>query len=233
MKIELWSDFTCPYCYISKKRLELALNQLGILDEVSIELKSYELDADLIKTKNRHVIEHLKEKYNLSFTEVTEMLDKIKNQAAEIELAFSFTNMKRQDTFDAHRLVKYAYDHNKGVEMSDRILVAYFTEAAEISKREVLLDLAKEIGLNEEEVTSLLCLNNYAKKVRADIEEAKELGVEGVPFFIFEDQYALSGMQTIDGLIDVITETRKNSIDKPKLQSVGKIGSYCTDDGCE
>lgn len=233
MKIELWSDFTCPYCYISKKRLELALNQLGISDEVSIELKSYELDADLMETKNSHIVEYLKEKYNLSFTEVNELLDEIKNQAAEIDLPFSFTEMKQQDTFDAHRLVKYAYHHNKGIEMSNRILAAYFTESAEISKREVLLRLAKEIELDEEEVTSLLCLNNYAKKVREDIEEAKEIGVEGVPFFIFDDQYALSGMQTIDTLIDVITETRKNSNHKPKLQSVGTTGSFCTGDGCE
>src|SRR5699024_6608264 len=231
--IELWSDFTCPYCYISKKRLELALNQLGILDEVSIELKSYELDADLMETKNSHIVEYLKEKYNLSFTEVNELLDEIKEQAAEIDLSFSFTEMKQQDTFDAHRLVKYASHHNKGTEMFNRILAAYFTESAEISKREVLLKLAKDIELDEEEVTSLLCLNNYAKKVREDIEEAKELGVEGVPFLIFDDQYALSGMQTIDALIDVITETRKNSIHKPKLQSVGTTGSFCTGDGCE
>lgn len=232
MKIEIWSDYTCPYCYIGKKRLELALEQLGIRNEVSTELKSYELDAKKIETNNLSIVDYLKQKYELSLTEVDDMLADIKLQASEAGLDFNFTNLKQQNTFDAHRLVKYAYEKQKGNEMVERLLRAYFKESAELSNREVLTHLAKEIELDEEEVTSLLCLNNYAKKVRDDIDEANEIGVEGVPFFIFDDQYALSGMQSIEIFIDVIQETRKNYKKKPELQSVGKEGSYCTDEGC-
>ena len=185
MKIELWSDYTCPYCYIGKRQLELALEQLGLSDDVTIELKSYELDAEKPEIKGIQMLDYLKEKYNLTQTEVNEMLKKIKLKAEELELVYNFANIKQQNTFDAHRLVKYAYDKNKGELMAERLLNAYFSEAAEISNHEVLINLAKEVALDIEEVTSLLCLNNYAKKVRNDIEEAKEIGIEGVPFNSF------------------------------------------------
>lgn len=213
MKIELWFDYTCPYCYIGKRRLELALEQLGLLEDIQIELKSYELDTEM--------------------PEVNERIEEIKLQAEEIGLVYNFTNLKQQNTFDAHRLVKYAYDKNKGELMAERLLKAYFNETAEISNHEVLMNLAKEVELDEEEVNSLLCLNNYAKKVRDDIEEAKDIGIEGVPFFIIDDKFALSGIQSIDVFKEVIEEARSEFVKKPKLQSVGTKGSYCTDDGCE
>lgn len=218
---------------IGKRRLEMALEQLGLLDEVSIELKSYELDTNMAKNNEILILDHLKHKYNLSFDEANEMIEKIALQANEVDLVYNFANIKQQNTFDAHRLVKYAYDKNKGEAMSERLSKAYFTEAAEISKREVLLELAKEVELDTEEVNSLLCLNNYAKKVRDDIEEAKDIGVQGVPFFIFDDQYALSGVQPLEVFLDVIKEVRKEDVKKPKLQSIGPEGSFCTDEGCQ
>ena len=233
MKIELWSDYTCPYCYIGKRRLELALEQLGLLDDVSIELKSYELDAEKPEIKGIQLLDYLKEKYDLTHTDVNEMLKKIKRQAEEVNLVYNFTNIKQQNTFDAHRLVKYAYDKNKGELMAERLLNAYFSEAAEISNHEVLKNLAKEVELDIEEVTSLLCLNNYAKKVRNDIEEAKDIGIEGVPFFIIDDKFALSGVQSVDMFIEVIEEARSEYVKNPQLQSVGKQGSFCTDEVCE
>lgn len=233
MKIELWSDYTCPYCYIGKRQLELALEQLGLSDDVTIELKSYELDAEKPEIKGIQMLDYLKEKYNLTQTEVNEMLKKIKLKAEELELVYNFANIKQQNTFDAHRLVKYAYDKNKGELMAERLLNAYFSEAAEISNHEVLINLAKEVALDIEEVTSLLCLNNYAKKVRNDIEEAKEIGIEGVPFFIIDDKFALSGVQSIDVFIEVIKEARSEYVEKPKLQPAGKQGSFCTDEICE
>ncbi|HLR60470.1 MAG TPA: DsbA family oxidoreductase, partial [Pseudogracilibacillus sp.] len=159
MNIELWSDFTCPYCYIGKRRLEMALEQLGIANEASIEFKSYQLDGDLVENKEMNILDHFKNKYNLRLDEVTEYVEEIERQAKEVNLIYNYTNMKQQSTFDAHRLVKYAYEKGKGEVMTERLLKAYFVEAAEISKHDVLLNLAKEIELDQEEVINLLRLN--------------------------------------------------------------------------
>lgn len=233
MNIELWSDYTCPYCYIGKRRLEMALEQLGLSNEVSIELKSYQLDSNLLETEGMNILEHFKHKYNLELDEVTELVEEIGRQAEEVDLVYNFANMKQQSTFDAHRLVKYAYEKNKGELMSERLLTAYFAEAAEISKYDVLLNLAQEVDLDQEEVINLLNLNNYAKKVQDDIEEAKELEVQGVPFFIFDDKYALSGLHSLEDFIEVIEQTKKEYVEKPKLQPAGQIGSCCVGDECE
>lgn len=233
MIIELWSDYTCPSCYIGKRRLEIALEQLGLVDEVSIKLKSYEFDTNVKATSGMTLLDHFKEKYSLEIDEVNEMIEKIQDQAKELDIVYDFANTKQQNTFDAHRLVKYAYDKNKGELMSERLLKAYFTEAAEISKHEVLLNLAQEVELDEEEVMSLLSLNNYAKNVYDDINEAEELEVQGVPFFIFDDKYALSGLQPLEVFIEVIEQTIEEYIEKLKLQPVGEEGSYCVGDDCE
>lgn len=233
MIIELWSDYTCPNCYIGKRRLEIALEQLGLVDEVSIKLKSYEFDTNVKATSGMTLLDHFKEKYSLEIDEVNEMIEKIQDQAKELDIVYDFANTKQQNTFDAHRLVKYAYDKNKGELMSERLLKAYFTEAAEISKHDVLLSLAKEVELNEAEVASLLSLNNYAKNVYDDINEAEELEVQDVPFFIFDDKYALSGLQSLEVFIEVIEQIKEEYIKKPELQPVGEEGSYCVGDDCE
>src|SRR5699024_1116196 len=130
-------------------------------------------------------------------------------------------------------LVKEAFEKNKGELMYEILLKAYFKEAEEISKHDFMLNLDKEIDLNEEEVLNLLSLNNYAKQVQIDIEEAKELEVETVPFFIFDDKYALSGLHSLENFMEVIEETKKEHVENPKTQSTSTIGSCCVGDECD
>src|SRR5699024_4984531 len=146
--IELWSDYTCPYCYIGKKRLELAIDNLCLLNEISVELIIYQLYSNSIDSKDMNILEHFIEMYKLTEDRVIDHVKELAKQAAEFDLAYNYKYMKQQNTFDAHRLVKYAFDKNKGELMSERLLKAYFKEAAEISKHDVLLNLAKEIDLN-------------------------------------------------------------------------------------
>src|SRR5699024_646452 len=133
------------------------------------------------------ILEHFKDKYKLTDEEDINLVEEIAQQAAEVDLAYNYKHMKQQNTFDKHRLVKYAFEKNKGELMSERLLKACFKEATEISNHDVLLNLDKEFDLNQEEVLNLLSLNNYAKQVHIDIEVATELEVESVPFFIFDD----------------------------------------------
>src|SRR5690625_3478383 len=151
VNIELWSDYTCPYCYIGKKRLELAIENLGLSNEISVELKSYQLESNSIDTKDMNILEHFKEKYKLKDDEVNNIVDDITQQSKKVNLAYNYKHMKQQNTFDAHQLVKYSFEIKKGEIMYERLLKAYFKEAAEISKHDVILDLAKEIDFNQEE----------------------------------------------------------------------------------
>ena len=234
MKIELWSDYVCPFCYIGKKRLEIAIEQLNLKDEITVELKSYELDPYFDKNVELKTYDYLKTKYNMSEEKVVEMTRGIEKQAEELGLKYDFANMKQQNTFDAHRLVKFAEDAGKGPEMSERLLQAYFTESKEISKPDVLKELAEEIGLDIDETARVLCLNNYTKQVKDDIQVAKEIGVQGVPFFVFGEKYAISGAQPLEVFIEVIEKVQAENKNKPKIQKINPEGSasYCTGDGC-
>src|SRR5690625_7134401 len=100
--IELWSDYTCPYCYIGKKRLELAIENLGLSNEISVELKSYQLDSNSINTKDMNILEHFKDKYKLTDDEVNDLVEDIAQQAAEVDLAYNYKHMKQKNKFDAH-----------------------------------------------------------------------------------------------------------------------------------
>src|SRR5690625_135990 len=137
VNIELWSDYTCPYCYIGKKRLELAIENLGLSNEISVELKSYQLDSNSIKTKDMSILEHFKDKYKLTDDEVINLVEEIAQQAAEVDLPYKYKQMKQQNTFDVHRLVKYNSEKNKGERMTERLLKAYSKEAGESSKNDV------------------------------------------------------------------------------------------------
>lgn len=235
MKIELWSDYVCPFCYVGKKRLEIALKELGIEEETELVLRSYELDPYLEQDANLETYDYLQEKYNMSLDKVKEMTEGIEAQAKEVGLSYDFSKYYQENTHNAHRLVKYAESLGKGSEMSERILQAYFNEFKRIGEKEVLLELAVEVGLDPEEVDSFLCLNKYSKQVKADMEEARDIGVQGVPFFVINDKYALSGAQPQEVFIEAlgkVLEEEKNA--EPKLKPIGSSEtSYCTDEGCK
>lgn len=235
MKVELWSDYVCPFCYVGKKRLEIALNKLGIKEETEIVMKSYELDPYLEEDANLKTYDYLQEKYNMSLDKVKEMTEGIEAQAEEVGLSYDFSKYHQENTHKAHRLVKYAETLGKGREMSERILQAYFNEYKRIGKKEVLLELAVEVGLDREEVDSFLCLNKYSKQVKSDMEEARDIGVQGVPFFVINEKYALSGAQPQEVFIEALEKVLEEENEaKSKLKPLGSAEtSYCTDEGCK
>lgn len=235
MKIQIWSDFVCPFCYIGKRRLEKALTHFPEDGTILLEYKSYELAADASKYTGKNMHEVLAEKYNMSLAQAQEMNANVGKQAAEEGLAYQFDTMKPTNTFDAHRLAKYAASKGKGAEMTERLLKAYFTDSLLISDATVLGELAEEIGLQAKEAIALLQSNDFASHVRADEQHARQIGVQGVPFFVFNDKYAVSGAQPVETFIQVIDKVRKEEQEKPILQSFTSDAAetgYCTGDSC-
>ncbi|WP_284140839.1 MULTISPECIES: DsbA family oxidoreductase [unclassified Virgibacillus] len=236
MKIEVWSDFVCPFCYIGKRKLEKALESFPHTKNVSIEYKSYELNKDGEKNPGISIHEALSQKYGVSVEEARTMNENIAMQASEVGLQYHFDSMKPANTFDAHRLAKFAAKKGKGAEMTERLLKAYFTDSKLISDYATLVDLAEEVGLSREEAEEMLHSETYSFHVRADEKQAEEIGVQGVPFFVFNEKYAVSGAQPVEVFSEVLERVWQEQHEKPVLQSLNPQQSettYCTDEGCE
>ncbi|KJD47011.1 DsbA family oxidoreductase [Paenibacillus terrae] len=210
MKIEVWSDFACPFCFIGKQRFETALEQFANKDDVKVVFKSFELDPHAPKSVNHDVHDMLVGKYGMSRQQAITMNNNIGKEAEDAGLAFQFDSIKLTNTFDAHRLAKYASEQGK-----ERILQgffkAYFTEGRHLGDHETLIELAVQAGFNEDEIRHVVGGDDYAKEVRADEEEAQRLGATGVPFFVIDRKYALSGAQSSDKFLQALTTAWKES----------------------
>ncbi|MFZ3577580.1 DsbA family oxidoreductase [Virgibacillus sp. DJP39] len=236
MRIDVYSDFVCPFCYIGKRRLELALEQFSNKDKVTITYKSYELDPNAEKNPNKSIHELLASKYGMSVEKAKQSNENLGIQAAELGLTYRFETMKHTNTFDAHRLAKYAEEQGKGKEMTERLLHAYFTESLHISDYATLVDIAEDLGLDKDAVIDVLESSDYAKAVRRDEQEAQQIGVKGVPFFVFNEKYAVSGAQPPEAFSEVIEKVWEEEKDQPIIQTLNPKKSettYCTGDGCE
>lgn len=236
MKIEVWSDFVCPFCYIGKRRLEHALDQFPHKDDVEIKYRSYELDPNAEKNPGKSIHELMAEKFGTDVEKAKQSNEQIGKQAAEAGLVYNFDTMQHTNTFDAHRVAQYAETKGKGNEITERLLKAYFTESKLISDHDVLVDLAGEVGLAKNDVAELLKTNAYAAQVRFDEKQAQEIGVQGVPFFVFNEKYAVSGAQPTEVFLEALEKVWEEEREKPALQSLNPKHSpttYCTDEGCE
>ncbi|MEI3604153.1 DsbA family oxidoreductase [Pseudogracilibacillus sp. SE30717A] len=235
MRIEVWSDFTCPFCFIGRKTLEMALQQFKHREYVQIEYKCYQLDSNAGKEKTEDIYSMLMKKYGLSIEKVKEMMDQICIQAEQIGLHFQFEKLQHANTFHAHRLVKFAEREEKEQLIIDLLFKKHFIEHENIGERDVLLSIAKEAELNESDVDSLLCLNNYAKAVKNDEQMAEEIGISGVPFYIFNDQHAVAGAQPLEVFVTILEELWNEEIVQEKGNNTNNQckSSYCTGNDCE
>jgi predicted DsbA family dithiol-disulfide isomerase len=195
VKIEVWSDYVCPFCYIGKRKLENALQKTGLGDGAEVVFKSYELDPHSPETSEESMVSVLAGKYGTTEAQAEGMTANVTAAAKEVGLVYNFSKMRPANTFSAHRLAKWAEEQGKASEMSENLLRAYFIENREIGRREVLADIAEETGLDRKEAEAVLGSGRYEDDVRADIEEARQLGVQGVPFFVINRKYAISGAQ--------------------------------------
>lgn len=195
MKIEVWSDFVCPFCYIGKRKLELALQDFPHKDQVEVIYKSFELDPYVKTDYSVSIHESLAKKYGMSIEQAKEMNQGVAEQARLVGLNYNFDSMTPTNTFDAHRVAKFAATKGKLAEMTERLLKAYFVESKQIAEHDVLLELAEEVGLERVEVEQVLTSEQFTTEVRMDEAEAQQIGVRGVPFFVLNRKYAISGAQ--------------------------------------
>jgi len=236
MKIEVWSDYVCPFCYIGKRLLEQSLEKTGYSDQVEVVFKAYELDPTSPKVSNESTAEMLARKYGTTVEAAKQMNQQVGERAKEVGLHYNFDKMKPANTFDAHRLAKFAEEKGKEAELSELLLQSYFIDGKEIGRHEVLLDLAESVGLARAEAESVLESEKYAENVRADINEAMQIGVRGVPFFVLNGKYAISGAQPAEVFENALRQVAEEEglKPKPKLKTFGSDqGGLCTDGSCD
>ena len=230
MKVEIWSDIVCPWCYIGKRRFEAALDDFD--GEVEVVWRSFELDPGAPKEQRGPLDAALAKKYGMSLERAKEMVAHMTGVAAEEGLDFRFDQAKGGNTFDAHRLLHLAKAEGKGPELKERLLRAYFTEGRSIVEPDELVALAAEVGVDEAQARRVVEGTEYGAEVRQDQARAMEIGVRGVPFFVVAERYGVSGAQPTEAFLEVLEKAKAEL--KPALQHVGdpQTGEACGPEGC-
>ena len=224
MKIEVWSDYACPFCYIGEKRLARALEEVGEKN-ISVEFKSFELDPEASRNVESATPERFAIKYGLSLAAAKERIEQISLMGRREGIDFRYATTRYTNTFDALRLTKLAQERGHE-EIITKLFDAYFTKNLELSDHAVLKKIAAECGLDTAEVDDVLNGDRYAEDVRADEIIAARLGIHGVPYFIVGGKYGLSGAQPVDILKQAITDALTDEAEE-KFN-----GMTCGADGC-
>ena len=233
MKIEVWSDYVCPFCYIGKRQLEKAIKNSGYEGQIDVEFKSFLLDPTTPIDTEESIYTSLARKYNMSEQEVENMTKNVASRAKEVGLDYNFDDMKTANTTAAHRLAKLAAEQGKAEIYNERLMKAYFLEGEAIGRHDVLKRLAKEVELNMEAVQHVLESNEYEEAIEQDIYEAQQIGVRGVPFFVFNNKYGVSGAQP-QGLFEQTIEQAASAAGlKKRIEVIGQDGTICSDGQCE
>jgi predicted DsbA family dithiol-disulfide isomerase len=204
MRVDIWSDLVCPWCYVGKRRFERALVRFDHRDEVEVVYRSFQLNPAAPRDTTSSRREMLMRKYRRSPDQVVEMNARMTQTAAAEGLEFNLEGTLTGNTFDAHQLVHIAHAHGLQDAAVERLFRAYFTEQQSVFDQQTLVNLGADAGLDRDEVAAALRDNRYALAVDADIDIAHRLGVSGVPFYVINDRYGISGAQAPEAFLDVL-----------------------------
>ncbi|MDE7381889.1 MAG: DsbA family oxidoreductase [Muribaculaceae bacterium] len=230
--LTIWSDFACPYCYIGESRLEKAIEELGVKDDVRIDYRAFELDPTASKEVVSTTPERFAGKYRLSLDGAKEQIEQISSLGRELGIDFNYATTRYSNTRDAHRLMKLAeakYDRETVTRLNELLFKAYFVENLVLADHDVLLSKAMEAGLKEEEVKEVLNSDKYDDEVRFDEREAMMRGVHGVPYIVFNGDFAVPGALTLDGFKSAI----ERSLKKVRNNETKERAHQCGPEGCQ
>ncbi|MFD2902804.1 DsbA family oxidoreductase [Sphingobacterium anhuiense] len=199
MKIEIWSDIVCPFCYIGKKRLEQALASFPHRDEVEIIWKSYQLHPQFPQdAAGIPAVEYIKNAKGLTKEETLAMMQQVQSIGKSLEIDFDFEKSLIVNTLNGHRLIHFAQEHGLGNILKERLLKAHFSEGVDVNDTNILVNLAAEVGMDKKEVQEMLHSDRFTYEVTQDIQEGVNLGLRGVPFFVFNQKFGIAGAQPLE-----------------------------------
>lgn len=236
-KVEVWSDIVCPFCYIGKRNYEQALALFEYSEQIQLEFKSYQLDPEFIQNQDEKydIRAYLVKKYRRSFEEIEDMLKQITASAKSVGLNYDFNKVVRFNTLQAHRVLMKANDEGLGNKLMEALFSAYFEQGLDLGNTEVLKSVALKNGLSEHAFELAITDEQFAYRVKQDIQEAANLGISGVPFFVFNRKYGVSGAQPVSVFSDTLEKAFQEwkASTESKIENIGN-GSTCSIDGnCE
>jgi predicted DsbA family dithiol-disulfide isomerase len=231
MDVEIWSDVVCPWCYIGKRRFEHALAAFDHRDDVKVTWRSFQLDPSSPTTSEGDPVERLAAKYGMSRATAEAARARVTANAATEGLDFHLDRARSGNTFNAHRLIHYAHSVGRQDALKERLMAAYFVEGAAIGEHDVLSRLAVEVGLDESAVRGVLGGDAYADDVRHDELEARQLGITGVPFFVLDRAYGVSGAQPSDLILGALQQAW-SAAHPLQMVGAGDVEATCTDESC-
>ena len=209
IKVDIWSDVQCPWCYIGKRKFEAGAAQAGV--PVEVEYHSFELAPDTPLDFEGTTADYLSQRKGIPASQIGPMLDRVTAIAASVGLEYHFDRVRQTNTVRAHELLHFAKAHGKQLDLKERLLRAYFTEGRHVGRIDELVALATDVGLDGEQARQALEANTYLPAVKADVRQAARYGINGVPFFVFDGTYGVSGAQeasTFASVLDQIATSR-------------------------
>jgi len=238
MKVEIWSDIVCPWCYVGKRRFESALKDFEHSSDVELRWRSFELDPGAPAQRDGDPVQRLADKYGMSLSEAQAANDRLTAMATAEGLEYHLDQVHSGNSFDAHRLLHLAAEHGLQDALKERLFRAYFTEKQPVGDHETLQRLAVEVGLDETSVQQVLTSNEYASDVRVDEQQAVAYGISGVPFFVVDGRYGISGAQPAELILQTLRRAWADA--NPLLVMAGSdqasgqadAGPSCEGDSC-
>lgn len=212
MKIEIWSDVACPFCYIGKRRLEEALSTFEHKDEVEIEWKSYLLNPNQESNTGQSLYEYLSAAKGWTMEFTLQANQQVIEMAKEVGLNYKMDDVVMANTTDAHRLIQFAKTQNKGEAIEEALFKAYFMEGKNLADFNTLVEIASSIGLDANQSLDVLNQKSFTENIQKDIYEASQIGVRGVPFFVFDNRYGISGAQPLEVFTRTLEQTYQESV---------------------
>lgn len=232
MKVDIWSDVRCPFCYIGKRKFEKALAQFPKKDKVEVEWHSFELDPTVTTQKETSIYDYLARRKNISLESSVQLHSQVTETARGVGLEYNFDTTVIANSFDAHRLIQLAKLNGLGDAAEERLFKAYFTEGKDISDHLTLIILGDEIGLDGKLVKQMLDNNALSDEVRYDERQARELGISAVPFFVINDRYGISGAQQPEVFLQTLEKAwREYERENPEADEAVPDAVACSADG--
>ncbi|GAB4139346.1 MAG: DsbA family oxidoreductase [Bacteroidia bacterium] len=211
MKIEIWSDVMCPFCYIGKRHFEKALEQFPGRDRVTVEWKSFQLNPDLVTQPEKNSIQHLAEAKGWTMDYAREMTAYVTDMARQVGLTYHLDKAVTANSFDAHRLSHLAKEYNVQDAVEELLFKAYFTEGKNTADHEVLTQIGVAAGMDAARIQSMLTSDEYSDDVRRDFQTAQLIGIRGVPFFVIDRQYGISGAQPVSTFLLTLMKAQEET----------------------
>ena len=230
MKVDIWSDVRCPFCYIGKHKFEKALEKFSNEAQIEVVWHSFELDPRLRTDPKTNTLDHLAESKGISRSQAEGMTQHAINAAREVGLELNFNKAVVANSFLAHQLIQLAKTKSLANEAEEALFKAHFSEGKNIDDKEVLLQIGASIGLGKEAVEDALSSDDFSYKVRQDQAEAQSLGIQGVPYFVFNGKYAVSGAQSTDVFLGALEKSWEEFEKGNKLVELNG-GDVCSTDG--